>query len=253
MFSWFKTLAHREQTYPAAPEGVALYVVGDIHGRSDCLAAVHALIDRDIAHQVRGDRSVEIYIGDYVDRGPDSSGVIDRLVERSAIARAVFLRGNHETIMESFLRGLTPFENWRTMGGLETVLSYGVDARALLANRGTIKPRDLAQRRPISHIRFFSALQNFFLCGHYCFVHAGIRPNIPIESQSIEDLTWIRDDFLNFSGDLGCIVVHGHTPVPAVDFLSNRVNIDTGAYATNRLSVIRIDAKGLSVLGDSSR
>jgi serine/threonine protein phosphatase 1 len=253
MFSWLKTHAQGERAYPPAPDGVTLYVIGDIHGRSDCLGSVHALIDRDIAHRASRDSVAEIYIGDYVDRGPDSMGVIDLLIQRFMTTRVILLRGNHELTMESFLRGLTPFENWRKMGGLETILSYDVDARALLANEGTIRPRDLAERLPVSHIRFFSALQNFYVCGRYCFVHAGIRPGIPIARQSIEDLTWIRDDFLDFAGNFGHIVVHGHTPVTAVDFLSNRVNIDTGAYVTNRLSVIRIDANGLSALEDSPR
>jgi serine/threonine protein phosphatase 1 len=251
MFSWLQT--RRKRTYPPAAEGVTLYVIGDIHGRADCLATVHALIDRDIALRGNGDQTVEIYIGDYVDRGPDSRGVINLLVQRIKTASVVLLRGNHETVMESFLRGLTPFDDWRSIGGVETILSYGVDVRMLLATRGTIDPRDLAQRLPATHIRFFSSLRSFYLCGPYCFVHAGMRPNIPIESQSVEDLTWIRDDFLNFSGDFGHIVVHGHTPVSTIDFLSNRVNIDTGAYATNRLSVIRIDSKGLSVVEEVPR
>ena len=150
--------------------------------------------------------------------------------------------------MESFLRGQIPFEDWRAVGGLETVLSYGVEARALLKNAGTIRPRDLAERMPSEHLRFFSMLENVRTLGPYCFVHAGLRPGVPVAEQALEDLTWIRDEFLNFSGDFGFIVVHGHTPVPAIDFLPNRVNIDTGAYATNRLSVLRIDSRGLSAL-----
>ena len=253
MFSWLKTVVHREEAYPPGPEGRALYAIGDIHGRSDCLASAHALIDRDIARLGRRDRAVEIYVGDYVDRGPDSKGVIDRLIERSGTTRMVLLRGNHEIVMESFLRGLTPFENWRNLGGLETILSYGVDARALLRRGGTIRPRDLAEKLPVSHIRFLSALENVRQVGRYCFVHAGLRPGVAVEKQSVEDLAWIREDFLNFAGDFGFIVVHGHTPVTAIELLPNRVNIDTGAYATNRLSVIRIDAQGLSVLEDSPR
>ncbi len=253
MLSWFKAPVHREQKYPPAPEGVTLYAIGDVHGRSDCLANVNALIDRDIARLGIRDHSIEIYLGNYVDRGPDSKGVIDRLIERSTTTPMVLLRGNHEIIMESFLRSLTPFDDWRMLGGLETILSYGVDPRALLSGGGTIRPRDLAERLPVSHIRFISALKKFHQVGRYCFVHAGLRPGIPVEKQSIQDLTWIRDDFLNFAGDFGCIVVHGHTPVSAIELLPNRVNIDTGAYATNRLSVIRIDAYGLAVLEDAPK
>lgn len=257
MFSFLKALFHSESrcrhTYPPAPEGVALYAIGDIHGRLDCLASAHALINRDVARLGGCDRAIEIYVGDYVDRGPDSKGVIDRLIERSATTPVVFLRGNHEVVMKSFLRGKMPFEDWRTWGGLETILSYGVDARALLARAGTVRPRDLAEKVPVQHLRFLSALRNFHVCGRYCFVHAGLKPGIPIERQSIEDITWIRDGFLNFTGDFGSIVVHGHTPVTAIDLQPNRVNIDTGAFATNRLSVIRIDGQGLSILENSAR
>jgi serine/threonine protein phosphatase 1 len=252
MFAWLKTFVQQDFRYPPGPDGMSLYAIGDIHGRSDCLARAHALIDRDIAARGRRDRAVEIYLGDYVDRGPDSKGVIDLLAERSMTAPMVLLRGNHEIIMESFLRGQTPFEDWRLVGGLETVLSYGVEARPLLA-RGGIRPQDLAEKIPVSHLRFFSALENVCPVGRYCFVHAGLRPGIPVERQVIEDLAWIREDFLNFAGDFGFVVVHGHSPVNGIDFLPNRVNIDTGAYATNRLSVIRIDAAGLSVLEDVAR
>lgn len=251
MFSWLKTTAHRERGYPPAPEGFILYAIGDIHGRSDCLADAHALVDEDIARRSSRSRAVEIYVGDYVDRGQDSRGVIELLLQRAKKNHLVLLRGNHETAMEGFLRGLIPFEEWRTLGGLETILSYDVNARSLLSNGGAIQPRDLAERLPLSHMRFFSTLQSFYVCGRYCFVHAGIRPGIPLENQSIEDLTWIREGFLNFAGDFGHIVIHGHTPSSEIDFRPNRVNIDTGAYATNRLSVVRIDSVGLSILSHS--
>ncbi|MGD0721544.1 MAG: metallophosphoesterase family protein [Roseiarcus sp.] len=237
-----------ERVYPASPGGLTLYAIGDIHGRLDCLTKAQALIDRDIARRGDRDKSIEIYLGDYVDRGPDSKGVIDTLLARAAIVRTVFLRGNHEAIMESFLRGKASFEEWRSVGGLETILSYGVEARALLARAGTIRPGDLLEKLPAAHRRFLSALENLRVFGGYCFVHAGIRPGIPLARQSIEDLTWIRGDFLNFAGDFGVIVVHGHTPGAEIDFLPNRVNVDTGAYATNRLSVVRIDADGLAAL-----
>ncbi len=134
------------------------------------------------------------------------------------------------------------------MGGLETLLSYGVKARDLLHRKGEITPSDLAERFPKSHRGFISGLARYKILQDYCFVHAGVRPSVPMEKQTIEDLAWIRDGFLNYRGDFGKIIVHGHTPVSAVEFLPNRINLDTGAYATNRLSVVRIDREGPSIV-----
>jgi serine/threonine protein phosphatase 1 len=252
MLAWLNSLRRRDAPYPPAPAGTLLYAIGDIHGRADRLAAAHDLIDRDVAERGAQDQALEIYIGDYVDRGPDSKGVIDRLLARSAKVRLVALRGNHEIVMESFLRGQISFDDWRRLGGLETVLSYGVDARGLLA-KGGVTPRDFAEKVPVSHLRFISSLASTHTAGAYCFVHAGLRPGIALERQSIADLAWIRDDFLRFPGDFGAIVVHGHTPVTSVDFLYNRINIDTGAYMTNRLSVLRIDADGVAALEPTAK
>jgi serine/threonine protein phosphatase 1 len=252
LFAWLQTLGGREICYPPGPEGMILYAIGDIHGRADCLRRAHDLIDRDIAERAARDRALEIYIGDYVDRGPDSKGVIDLLIARSRAASMVALRGNHEVVMQSFLRGQTSFEGWRRLGGLETVLSYGVDARGLL-EKGGIRPRDLAENVPASHLRFISSLKNVYTIGRYCFAHAGLRPGVAIERQSIDDLVWIRDEFLTFAGDFKFIVIHGHTPVRNIDFLSNRINIDTGAYATNRLSILRIDREGVTALEPAPR
>jgi serine/threonine protein phosphatase 1 len=251
-FARLRTLGRREIGYPPGPEGMLLYAVGDIHGRSDCLRRAHDLIDRDIAARGDRDRALEIYIGDYVDRGPDSKGVIDLLIARSTAASTVALKGNHEIVMESFLRGQTPFEDWRRLGGLETILSYGVDARGLL-KKGGVQPRDLAERVPESHLRFISSLRSVYAVGGYCFAHAGIRPGVALERQSIADLAWIRDDFLTFTGHFGFIVIHGHTPVTSIDFLSNRINIDTGAYMSNRLSILRIDRAGVTALEAAPR
>jgi serine/threonine protein phosphatase 1 len=242
---WASNAARR---YPPAPAGEAIYAIGDIHGRSDCLRRAHALIDEDRS----GGAATEIYIGDYVDRGPDSKGAIELLVARARATNVVALRGNHEIMMESFLRGLTSFEDWRRFGGLETVLSYGVDARALLA-RGAVRPRDLAEKIPAPHLRFLSSLKTIHTLGQYCFAHAGIRPGVPLDAQSIDDTAWIRDDFLNHPGGAGLVVVHGHSPVDDVEFHANRINIDTGAYLTNRLSVLRIDADGSRLLKRSGQ
>ena len=248
MIAWLKSLIDRKPVrYPSSPDGMALYAIGDIHGRSDCLRRMHDLIDRDVATRAAECGVLEIYIGDYVDRGPDSKGVIDLLIARAASTPIVALKGNHEIMMESFLQGRIPFEHWRGLGGLETVLSYGVDARELL-RRGGVQPSDLAEKVPISHRKFIGELKGLHTAGGYCFVHAGLRPGVAMERQTIEDIAWIREDFLDFPGDFGFTVVHGHTPVPDIEFLPHRINIDTGAYMTNRLSVLRIDAEGVCAL-----
>ena len=248
MFTWLRAASAPAIAYPPGPPGLTLYAIGDIHGRLDCLERAHLLIDRDSKR--RSGAAAEIYLGDYVDRGPDSKGVIDLLLRRSTSVRTCFLTGNHELIMDSFLRGETPFEDWRTVGGLETLLSYGVEAQRLFQRAGPVGAAGVAEKIPASHRQFLATLEKFRVFGGYCFVHAGLKPGVPLERQSLDDLVWIRDEFLDFTGDFGFVVVHGHTPVAAVDLLPNRVNVDTGAFATNRLSVIRIDADGLAVLSE---
>ena len=249
MFGWLKAFARLESHYPPGPEGEAIYAVGDIHGRSDCLRKAQALIDRDVARKSRDEAVTEVYLGDYVDRGPDAKGVIDLLVARTSAAKVVALRGNHEIMLEAFLDGLVSFEDWRRFGGLETVLSYGVEAKTL-AGQGDIRPSDLAEKIPASHSYFLSSLKGIHTSGRYCFAHAGIRPGVPLERQTIDDTAWIREDFLNHRGGFGWVVVHGHSPVANVEFLPNRIDIDTGAYLTSRLSVLRIDSDGPQLLGD---
>ena len=162
--------------------------------------------------------------------------------------RTVFLLGNHEIFLKLFLSGSVSLEDWRPLGGFETALSYGVSSKRLREKAGGFSGLELAQIMPPEHLRFFDQLKPYFVAGQYCFVHAGLRPGVTLENQTLEDLAWIRDDFLRYSGSFGHIVVHGHTPTKEIEFLRNRVNIDTGAYVTNRLSVIRIDSKGVTPL-----
>ena len=221
------------QAYPAAPEGETLYVIGDVHGRADCLVRAQARIDLDRAG---APSATEIYLGDYVDRGQDSKTVLGLMAARTRARRVVALRGNHETAMESFLAGRLPFAAWRAAGGVETLLSYGP------------RREEFAERLPEDHRRFLAALCAFHRAGRYAFVHAGLRPGVALEIQDLDDLTGIRGEFLDHEDDFGFIVVHGHTPVERVDFRSNRINLDTGAYVSNRLSVLRVDAAGAALL-----
>ncbi len=251
MFSWLRALRGGPPHYPPAPAGLTLYAIGDIHGRLDCLQRAFDAIDRD-AKRRPGVEALEIYIGDYVDRGPDSMGVIEALLARSSHHNTVFLRGNHEILFELFLRGQITFDAWRPIGGLETALSYGIDARGL-RERGYLRRADLARNVPIAHLLFMSRLCPYFVVGPYFFVHARVRPGVPLAKQKIEDLAWIREEFTERRGPFGHIVVHGHSAVDEVEFHEHRINIDTGAYVTNRLSIIRVDARGVANLTAGSK
>jgi serine/threonine protein phosphatase 1 len=234
--------------YPPAPEGFTLYAVGDIHGRLDLLKDVHRLIDQDKALR-KPRQPVEVYLGDYIDRGPDSAGVVSRLIARGLDSHTICLRGNHEQFLLDFLQGAERGEQWRDVGAIPSLLSYGV-APALLTRDTPPEAirRALAERLPDEHARFYGATEPYLEAGAYLLVHAGIRPGIKLQHQAIGDLLCIRGEFLDHEGDFGRIVVHGHTPVPKADFRPNRINIDTGAFATNRLTCIRIDEQGPRVL-----
>ena len=218
-----------------------MYAVGDIHGRVDLLDQLLARIDADLAANSNA-VGIEVYLGDYIDRGPNSREVIDRLVMRNQTFRAVFLRGNHETFLTGFTANPSILDDWLRLGGNETLKSYGfpvsigrsADDHAQLAAK-------FDQAFPTSHRRFLGNLRSSFSCGDYFFVHAGVRPGIPIAKQREEDLMWIRQDFLLCEEEFGKIIVHGHTPVPEPDIRHNRINIDTGAYATGRLTCLKLE------------
>ncbi|MBN9600163.1 MAG: serine/threonine protein phosphatase [Afipia sp.] len=248
---WKLPSLQSDRQRPQVPEGVRVYAVGDIHGRADLLAPVLLQIEIDIAlHPVR--RPLVVFLGDYIDRGPDSKEVLDLLIAAGHAAETVFLKGNHETFLLDFLKDPTLLERWRQFGGLETLVSYGLqppihpslDDRIALA-------RTLAGALPPSHRRFLEDLKTTFVCGDFLFVHAGLRPLVPIEQQAEEDLLWIRDDFLHWDKAFDKVVVHGHTPVLEPDIRFNRINIDTGAFATGRLSCLTIEAAEIGVLADA--
>ena len=246
MFGWAKSKVDRRPVYPRLGDGETAYVVGDIHGRSDLLDRVHGAIETDSTG--RSGAIIEIYLGDYVDRGPDSAGVVERLIRRSRSRRLVMLRGNHEVMFEDFLAGLVDPEEWRRVGGFETLLSYGVDVRGLAR-----APRDrwaaaATAAVPREHRAFLGALADAFPLEGYYFAHAGIRPGVPLSDQDPDDLHWVRDEFLGDTRDHGAIVVHGHTPTMEPEFLLNRINLDTGAYMTSRLTCLVIDGGGPRLL-----
>jgi len=231
-----------EPAHPVLPEGRVVYAVGDIHGRSDLLDRVHAAIDASARHGA--EHVTEIYLGDYVDRGPDSRGVVERLIARRADHDVVCLRGNHEEMFENFLHGELSIEDWQSAGGIETLMSYGVDPRPLAQASNDDWVEAALRQVPAAHHDFVVRLPDSHRVGGYFFAHAGVRPGIALDDQSPDDLLWIRDAFLGDRSDFGAVVVHGHTPTMAAEFRPNRINLDTGAYLTSRLTCLRIDATG---------
>ena len=229
---------------PRVPDGVRIYAIGDVHGRADLLHQLMMRIDADLsANPYPADRVIQIFLGDYIDRGPESREVLDLLIDRSAANRIICLKGNHEVFMQEFLKEPAVLTDWKRLGGLETLLSYGVKP-SMSTDR--LEQKKLADSfncaLPDDHRRFLSNLELSFTCGDFLFVHAGVRPNVPLRRQNEHDLLWIRDEFLLHEGDFGKVIIHGHTPVMQPDVRPNRINIDTGAYATGQLTCLVLEA-----------
>ncbi|HYE01531.1 MAG TPA: metallophosphoesterase family protein [Alphaproteobacteria bacterium] len=234
----------------AVPEGLCVYAIGDVHGERRCLDRMLAAIAADGAPGGRGAglQPILVFLGDYVDRGPDSRGVLDRLCELAAAAAAGagpscrFLLGNHESAMLGFLAEPAAHANWLEFGGMETLLSYGVRAPLGLGGPARLAAlRDgLAAALPEAHRRLLAGLERMAEVGDYVFVHAGIRPGVPLDRQAEEDLLWIREPFLSATRHHGKCVVHGHTIVERPALLPNRIAVDTGAYATGLLTAVAL-------------
>ena len=238
----------RKQKSPRLPEGVRIYAIGDIHGRADLLDRVFARIDAHVAaHPIA--RPVEVFIGDYIDRGPASFEVIEQLIRREQSHEIVPLKGNHDTFVFEFLRRPSALQDWSLIGGRETLLSYRLKP-FLNPDPNAQKELSIAMRAalPKTHRMFFSSLQTSFSCGGYFFVHAGVRPRIALADQREEDLLWIRDDFLLWEQPFEKVIIHGHTPVREVDIRPNRINIDTGAYATGQLTCLMMEREAVEPL-----
>ncbi|MDP2411979.1 MAG: metallophosphoesterase family protein [Pseudolabrys sp.] len=220
-----------------------LYVIGDIHGRLDLLDRIVEAIGRDVADG--GADALTVTLGDYVDRGPASCGVLDRLIGNPFPTPHVALRGNHEQLFESFLEDPGVADHWRRLGGLETLHSYGVPVSDMRAGRNYDEAcARLRDTLPAAHRRFLQSLKTSFSHGGYFMCHAGVRPGVPLDRQSDQDLMWIREEFLTSTLDFGKIVVHGHTPSDAPEVRRNRINIDTGAFASGRLTCVVLDERG---------
>jgi len=229
----------------SAPSDTRIYAVGDIHGRADLLSEIIARIDDDIRRRPIA-HTIEVYLGDYVDRGPQSKTVIDLLTVRLVANGAVCLRGNHEAVMEGFLQDPAILEYWLPLGGMQTLASYGIE---LHENETAFSlHRRFLDAFPRAHELFMQCLRNQFSCGDFLFVHAGIRPGVPLDDQDPNDLIWIRDEFLDDTRSHKRFIVHGHTPVAHPEIRSNRINIDTAAWRTGALTCVAIEGSTILFL-----
>jgi serine/threonine protein phosphatase 1 len=230
------------------PDGLVVYAIGDIHGRADLLEPILDRIHRDSTQQ-SDQRAITVFLGDYVDRGPRSREVIDLLLEWNAVYPSVFLKGNHDQMAIDFLENPSVLNRWSKFGGIEMLMSYGVMPKSMQWSEISAElSKQFREQFPVSHLAFLRDLKSHFVCGDYFFVHAGVRPGVPLNEQRLEDLLWIRDEFLNYNRSWEKIIVHGHTPVSQPDVRSNRINLDTGAYATGRLTCAIFSGSDLKFL-----
>lgn len=219
----------------------AIYVIGDIHGCLQHLLAIEAAIVRDAAG-IAG-RKLIVMLGDYVDRGEKSAAVLGHLTRPPPAGfERICLLGNHDLVMQDFLEGRTTLSAWLSIGGAATLTSYGVDPGRLAEIYGTGRRAEDAVRAavPAAHLSFLRHLPILVEAERYLFVHAGIRPGRKLARQTDRDLVYIREPFLEAADRLPCYVVHGHTPIDQVVLDGRRINLDTGAFFSGRLSALRI-------------
>jgi serine/threonine protein phosphatase 1 len=223
--------------------GLRLYAIGDIHGRFDLLEQLASEIRRDL-NESRPERTVEIFVGDYVDRGPESRQVVEWLATSQPLTdERICLRGNHEELLLGALDDVAAMPDWLFNGGGETLKSYDVKVEADGARMLLELQSAFHTALPPVHRAFIASLPRMVDFDPYLFVHAGIRPGVPIDAQDPEDLVWIRQPFLDSSWDFGRIVVHGHTPVERPDVRANRINIDTGAVFQGHLTCLVLEGR----------
>ncbi|WP_293881608.1 metallophosphoesterase family protein [Sphingomonas sp.] len=223
------------------PDGERIYAIGDVHGRLDCLDALMARIEADKSARGPADTTL-VFLGDLMDRGADSRGVIVRAMEIAATRPTILLMGNHEEIFIHAWEGDRRAASLlHRVGGRETVMSYGVDAHDYDAGDLGELTELLGERVPASHITFLRNFADSYSRGDYLFVHAGIRPGVALEAQDPSDLRWIRREFLEDARDHGPMIIHGHSITEEVDERPNRIGIDTGAFASGKLTAIGIE------------
>jgi serine/threonine protein phosphatase 1 len=222
------------------PEQLRIYAVGDIHGRFDLLQGMAAAI-MDDSKKASPAQILEIFLGDFVDRGPQSRQVVEWLIGTPLAGERVCLLGNHEDMLLKSLDDTSWMSNWLYNGATETLLSYGVRTHGIGGSGLVDLQHGLRAALPARHLEFFATLRRIFVVGPYVFVHAGIRPDRSLEDQDPNDFIWIREPFLQSDTDFGFVVVHGHTPTERPDVRRNRINIDTGAVFSGCLTCLVLE------------
>jgi serine/threonine protein phosphatase 1 len=240
---WGKSL-FGAQGARGGPDGHRAYAVGDVHGRLDLLDELLERIASDDRSRGKAKTAI-VFLGDLIDRGPESAGVVERLrTYRPDHVKTIFIMGNHEEILLRIVKGETSLiADWLRFGGAECLRSYGVDPEEVRQLPRPAAHRLIVERIPEEHVAFLSSFVDSASFGSYLFVHAGIRPGVPLASQSPQDLRWIRQAFLHDETDHGRIVVHGHTICEEVELLPNRIGIDTGAYRTGVLTALAVEGE----------
>ena len=227
---------------PRLPAGYRLYAVGDVHGRDDLLGQLLARIEEDSSRRGPA-KQLLVFLGDLIDRGPSSKQVVERLrTLRPPGTRLVFLAGNHEEVLLRIVGGeasLVP--DWLRFGGAECLQSYGAEPKGLRKQAPETALAAVRSAIPREHLEFLRTFDDTFRAGDYLFVHAGIRPGVPLAEQSPSDLRWIREPFLSDATGHGFVVVHGHTIREQVEERGNRIGIDTGAYRHGVLTALGLE------------
>ena len=251
IFSWKKkknTKSVPAKSY-SSPAGKRAYAIGDVHGCFNLMTTLLDKIEVDIKihNDIHGEEAQShiIFLGDLIDRGPNSAGVIEFLINyQPDFARIHFVAGNHE---ESIVRALSGESNllmpWLEHGGFATSLSYGLDPASLRGQPAHILEHMIYSAIPRSHIKFLSGFADSVQFGDYFFCHAGVRPGIPISDQDPKDLKWVRAEFLDSTVNHGAMIVHGHTIVENVEEKTNRIALDTGAYTSGLLSALCVEGE----------
>ncbi|MBA2933168.1 metallophosphoesterase [Sphingomonas sp. CGMCC 1.13654] len=228
---------------PTVPPGHRVYAIGDVHGRADLLDRLLDTLQRDNADRCAAQTSI-VFLGDLIDRGPDSRGVVSRVRAGVDWARTITLMGNHESIMLDVLDGRSEMlAQWLRFGGIETLESWGIDRDAIETCTRDQLLETLRATVTTQERAWFGRLRTNLRMGDYYFVHAGVRPDVPLDKQDDEDRLWIREDFLESRKKHGAMIVHGHSVNSDVENLPNRIGLDTGAYATGKLTAVGLEGR----------